>query len=272
MRISAVTTFNQSGLNLYGQKMIDSFCQNWPSEVALYVYAEDCNPIIHDPSRIIVLDCKGIAGLTAFKSRWGDQPWANGDASADPVRRNNRDKGKGFRWDAIRFSHKVYSICACAQLTDVEILLWMDADMICHSPIRIEAIQQLIPENVDLCYLGREGKFSECGLYALNTTSIRCQRFLEDFQEQYDDAENGIFTLYEWHDSFVFDYVRSRHPDLVQLNWSQGIIKGEGHPLINSQWGAWLDHLKGPRKLLGKSKKKDLRTHRSEEYWQNLKQ
>jgi hypothetical protein len=33
--------------------------------------------------------------------------------------------------------------------------------------------------------------------------------FLKRFQEFYDDADNGIFTLDEWHDSFVFDAVRN---------------------------------------------------------------
>ena len=53
------------------------------------------------------------------------------------------------------------------------------------------------------------------------------------------------------------------------LNWGQGIIRGEGHPLINSVWGAYLDHLKGGRKQLGKSKPSDLRITRTEEYWKD---
>jgi hypothetical protein len=37
--------------------------------------------------------------------------------------------------------------------------------------------------------------------------------------------------------------------------------------LINSEWGAWLDHLKGGRKNLGRSKREDLKVHRTEAYW-----
>jgi hypothetical protein len=83
----------------------------------------------------------------------------------------------------------------------------------------------------------------------------------------YDDAETGIFRLVEWHDSFVFDAVRNNHK-LNQHDWSSHLITGEGHPLINSEWGAYLDHLKGDRKTLGKSKTKDLKIQRSESYWQ----
>jgi len=84
----------------------------------------------------------------------------------------------------------------------------------------------------------------------------------------YDDAEHGIFTLAEWHDSFVFDAVRIKfRTQMKELNWSANIIKGEGHPLINSEWGAYLDHLKGDRKDLGRSKSTDLKVKRAERYW-----
>jgi hypothetical protein len=124
------------------------------------------------------------------------------------------------------------------------------------------------PTNIDLGYLGREGKYSECGLYSMNLRSPIVQNFLREFQRMYDDAEHGIFTLEEWHDSFVFDAVRTKFRNqLKENNWSSGIVKGEGHPLINSAWGAYLDHLKGDRKTLGRSKDKDLKVKRAESYW-----
>jgi hypothetical protein len=82
----------------------------------------------------------------------------------------------------------------------------------------------------------------------------------------YDDAENGIFKQDEWHDSFIFDVVR-KQTVLNELDWSEHLIKGEGHPLINSEWGAYLDHLKGARKNIGKSKSTDLLIPRTEAYW-----
>jgi hypothetical protein len=43
---------------------------------------------------------------------------------------------------------------------------------------------------------------------------------LKEFQRMYDDAENGIFRLAEWHDSFVFDAVRAKFPQMKQLDWA----------------------------------------------------
>jgi hypothetical protein len=143
----------------------------------------------------------------------------------------------------------------------------MDADTICHSPITMEEIERLCPPGKDLCFLGRKGKYTECGLYAMNLKSDKVRKFLAKFQRYYDDAENGIFTLSEWHDSFVFDVVRKQF-DLNELDWSSNLIAGEGHPLINSDWGAYLDHLKGARKFESRSKLSDLKVPRTEAYWQ----
>ncbi len=233
------------------------------------MYPEKCNPRISDHSRITLTDVDtGVLDLKAFKEKWKNVPHANGDISSFPRLAARKDSHKPFKWDAVRFAHKVYSIFHCAKNTDADVLIWMDADTICHSPITINDLERMIPVDADICYLGREGKYTECGLYSMNLKSNQTQMFLMEFQRMYDHAEAGIFTLDEWHDSFVFDAVKDRMPFLKKHNWSKGIIKGEGHPLINSEWGAWLDHLKGDRKTQGRSNLKDLKIKRTEKYWQ----
>lgn len=277
MNISVVTTFNEAGLKQYGQRMLDTFAKNWPKDIKLYVYAEKCVPRIADHDQIILKDLDSVQELINFKNQWKGVPKANGDVSNDPVRSKRKDAGKGFKWHAIRFAHKVYAIFDCARIADTDILVWMDGDTVCHSPVTMNNIKTLIPEGIDLGFLGREGKYSECGLYSLDLRSPVIQNFLREFQRMYDDAEHGIFTLAEWHDSFVFDAVRTKfRGSIKELNWSSqlgdlrarpGNSKGEGHPLINSQWGAYLDHLKGDRKDIGRSKQEDLKVIRTETYW-----
>ena len=69
---------------------------------------------------------------------------------------------------------------------------------------------------------------------------------------------------------------RLEQEGLVTHSWSQHLVDlrphprnslGEGHPLINSEWGAYLDHLKGGRKAQGRSKDRDLLVPRTEAYW-----
>jgi hypothetical protein len=267
-KFAVVTTFHENGLKTYAQRMIDTFLETWPKEVTLYLYPENCNPKVKDHSRIVLTDSgTGVPELSAFKEQWNNVPYANGDISTFPRLAHHKYKNKPFRWEAVRFAHKVYAIFHCAKATDADVLIWMDADTVCHSPITLEKINQLIPEKADLCYLGREKKYSECGLYSMNLRTEQTKMFLMEFQRMYDSAEAGIFLLDEWHDSFVFDAVRKKFPYLKQHNWSEGIIKGEGHPLINSDWGAYLDHLKGDRKKTGRSFSGDLKIQRPEKYW-----
>lgn len=265
MKISVVTTFHKAGYEKYGKRMIQTFLQNWPKDIELHVYAEDCQ-VDETADNLKVYDLHTVSPeLVAFKARWKGIPKANGDVSDDPVRSKRKDAGKGFKWDAVRFAHKVYAIFHCAKVCNSDVLFWMDADTVCHSPITKEQIEKFCQPTVDLGFLGRQGKYTECGLYSINLKSDLGQLFLTRFQEFYD--QDVIFKFEEWHDSFIFDEVRHTM-QLREYNWSSGIIQGEGHPLINSEWGAYLDHLKGGRKDQGRSHNKDLKVKRTEAYWQ----
>lgn len=280
MKYAVVTTFHEQGLREYGQRMIETFCTNWPEEILLHVYPENCNPVIKNHKHVALTDLNSVQELKNFKEKWKNVPKANGDVSSDPIRSRRKDAGKGFKWHAVRFAHKVYAIFDCARKTEADFLIWMDADTVCHSPITIADVDRMVRDDSELCYLGRKGKYSECGLYSMNLRSKNVRNFLAEFQRYYDEAEAGIFTLEEWHDSYVFDAVRRKFPKMRQTDWAShlhdirprpGMSTGEGHPLINSDWGAWLDHLKGGRKTLGRSKREDLKILRKEPYWQQFR-
>jgi hypothetical protein len=262
MKYTVVTTFNADGYKTYGRRMIQTFLQTWPKDILLKVYAEGCQ-VTETAPNLQVLDLEAVsADLVTFKNKWRNVPKANGDIGPGSER-------KAFKWQAVRFAHKVYAIFHAAKHCTTDWLIWMDADMVCHSPISVQRIAEFFPDDRDLCYAGRSNKFTECGLYGMNLRREPVQKFLTEFQRMYDDAERGIFTLSEWHDSYVFDAVRKRF-QLVELDWSSHLVTGEGHPFVNSTWGRYLDHLKCDRKSLGRSKQKDLKTVRTEEYWQTF--
>jgi hypothetical protein len=149
MKIAVVTTFHEAGLKKYAQKMIDGFCENWPEEITLHIYPEKCNPIVRNHNHVTLFSLDDVQELTAFKNRWKDVPKANGDISGDPVRGGRKDAKKEFKWHAVRFAHKVYAIFHCARTTDADILLWMDADMVCHSAITREKVLELCSPSFD---------------------------------------------------------------------------------------------------------------------------
>ena len=94
MKYSVVTTFNQAGYKQYGQRMIQTFLKNWPQEVLLIVYAEDCD-VGETAPNLEVRDIATVESLTQFKLQWHDVPKANGNVQDDPVRSKRKDAGKG---------------------------------------------------------------------------------------------------------------------------------------------------------------------------------
>ena len=275
-QITVVTTFHQEGLDLYGQRFLDSFAERVDKHIKLLVYAEDCNPSNPDSNQITILDQKDVLPkLNTFKERWKNVPKANGKCPW-PARRP-RDHHKEFKWDAVRFANKVYAVFdACERSTDW--CVWMDADMYVHNNWSHKEFSKLLPNKSWITYVGR-GKGSatwpECGFYGMNLNHPVCHEFLKEFERMYEDADNGIFTLEEWHDSFVFGHLLNKmkrdFPTVTDYT-ANTILQtaktgGGGHPLINTVLGSYIDHLKGDRKNLKKSKKSDITVLRTEEYW-----
>ena len=268
MSYTIVTTFHGPGYQEYAKRMLQTWKATWPQEVQMLVYAEDCSVEETAPNLVVMDSHSTLPALVAFKQKWSTVPLAIGQYPLGPADHKGKQPGIGFKWDAVRFANKIYAVCHAAQIADSDWLIWLDADSVCHSPITQTDLARLCPPTKDLCYLGRAGKYSECGLYAMNLRSRNVHLFLKRFQAMYDHAENGIFKQSEWHDSYIWDAVKASIPELKLLNWSEGLIQGEGHPLINSEWGKYLDHLKGKRKTYGRSHPGDLKTRRTESYWQ----
>jgi hypothetical protein len=83
MKFSVVTTFNSTGYQSYGKRMIETFAQNWPGNVDLLVYTEGCNIESTTPN-VKVFDLEQASpALVTFKNTWRGIPKANGDVSLD---------------------------------------------------------------------------------------------------------------------------------------------------------------------------------------------
>lgn len=277
-KITVVTTFHKKGLETYGQRFIDSFEKNVDKKIKMVAYAEDCNPSNPDPNQIQILEQKtALPELVAFKEKWKDDPKANGIPPDDIKKKRPRDHHKAFKWDAVRFSNKVYSVFDVCN-TDTDWCVWMDADSFIHSKWDYDSFAKLLPDDKWITYVGRGAgsqTWPECGFYGLNLKNETCKIFIKDFKKMYDDAENGIFKLEEWHDSYVFGHVldKLKKSNTNFLDYSADLYMktaksgGGGHPLINTVLGQWMDHMKGERKSTGRSLKSDIITHRAESYW-----
>ena len=274
--ITVVTTFHKAGLDLYGQRFIDSFAARVDKQIKLTVYAEDCEPSNPDSTQITVLDQRqALPKLLAFKDRWRDVPKANG-TPPDEIKQRRKDWNKAFKWHAVRFANKVYAVFDSCEKNANQWVVWMDADSFIHSDWSYDDFKQLLPDDKYITYVGRgrgSQTWPECGFYGINLNHSVAHNFIQDFEQMYQDADNGIFTLEEWHDSYVFGEILKRYTDFPSYDYSaemylqEAKTGGGGHPLINTQLGKYMDHMKGDRKQDGHSKRSDLKIKREESYW-----
>jgi len=274
--ITVVTTFHQQGLEKYGERFLNSFSDRVDKKIKLWVYAENCNPDNPDSNQIMILDAvQQLPKLQRFKSRWAGVPTANGLCPC-PERRP-QDYHKSFKWDAVRFANKTYAVFdACERNNNW--VVWMDADTFVHSDWSYDQFKELLPDTSWITYVGRGSRthsWPECGFYGLNLNNIVCREFLSEFESYYEQAEYKMFVQEEWHDSYIFGLILNQFkktaPNVIdytsEIALTGARTGGGGHPLINSKLGAWIDHLKGDRKELGRSKTKDISVVRNESYW-----
>ena len=278
-QITVVTTFHKPGLELYGQRFLDSWAQHVHPDIKLKVYTEKCTPVNPDEDSISIIPAEHVLEkLNYFKETWKSVPKANGIPPENIKAKRPRDWHKKFKWDAIRFANKTYAVFDAATKAD-DWLVWMDADTVVHSYWDHKDFSDLLPDDKWLTYVGR-GKGSqtwpECGFYGMNLKDPVCKDFLREFERVYEDADNGIFLMEEWHDSYVFGEILSRmrqqHPNVLDYSehmyLKEAKTGGGSHPLINTELGRWIDHMKGDRKKQGKSKASDIMvSNRTENYW-----
>jgi len=246
VKFLAVSTFNRDGLELYGRRMLRSFHQNWPSDVAMRVYSEGWDWL--DAFGPAVVDLASASPwLTAFKARNADRRFSD------------------FRWDGVRFSHKVAAVCHAARHTDADVLIWLDGDIFTHAPLTIADLEALAPVGDEwISWLDRKAMYPECGFYMLNCRHENHLRFVEAFEAMY--VDDALYSLAEYHDSFVLQQVVQREGAGAKSLSGDGRLTS--HPLVNGPLGQWFDHLKGPRKREGRSRPGDLKVQRQEGYWQ----
>ena len=275
MKLAVVTTFPPNRWTAYAKRMIESHINFWPDDVFLYAYYEKQKPNI-DHEKIIFVDIEKVnPDLVKFKERHRNDPVANGEVREIPggVRRNPKagqnEKGKGsYLWDAVRFSHKTFAVDHAIKNTGADYILWLDADTFTFRPITKDFVIGLLPKNKLVNFLGRGNKYPECGWVCYNTKHPKIKEFMKYWTDMY--LNDTIFKELEWHDSYLFWQCLKR----IAPNDGVDIGKGAGvkghHVFINSVLGGYIDHMKGKRKVLGKSSKSDLRSERKEEYWKNV--
>ena len=248
--IAAVTTFNGRGYTKYGRRFLQTFERHWPREVKLYVYAEGCRPVSKRAEIRDLLSC--CPGLRQFKQDHGHL------------------RSRDFRFDAVRFAHKVFAVAHAARTVDADKLFWVDADIVTFDDIPLAFLESCLPPGYYTSCLLRAGVHSECGFMGFDLRHPAHLDFMKAWERWY--TSGRLFNLPEWHDCIVYDTVRQRLEKVgrIRTHNLSGSYTWVWHPFINSRLGRFMDHLKGKRKIRGRSGAGDLVVARSEPYWRRV--
>ena len=173
------------------------------------------------------------------------------------VERNKHKPVRGFKYDAVRFCYKPYSIAQSVEdyaHKEYERILWIDADTVFLEPVD----EKWIDHNLDkigsvMTYMGRHNYYSETGLLLFNLRTPHTKDYILDVKHLYDS--NTLYALDEQHDSFIWDHVRTQYEQKGYKFNDVGITehKVPGGHIQAYRFGDVMDHTKGKRKAQGYS-------------------
>ncbi len=248
--VTVVTSFNADGYEQYGRRMVETFDELWPKEARLLVYYQGEFARRHS-QRITWIDLDKTADINTFKKKFGNFNQANGIMIT---------KGSGnslvavhdYRYDAIRFCHKVFSILDSMNHSGRRYLVWIDGDTFTKVVPTESWLKGLLPENGKFhTYIKRRNDCSEAGFLAYDVTHVLCPAYFTKLHGLW--MSGDIFAHREWHDSFIFDRLRETYAEEAFRSISVG-GSGTVHPFVNCSLGLVMDHVKGPvRKITGTS-------------------
>lgn len=229
LTFDAVTTYADAHWESHAKRCVETFRQYWQG-ISLRTVTD------------AQLEC-GSEWLPEFKVRHRHRPTHN------------------YRFDAVRFAHKVAAIEQAFRIGSADVLIWIDADCVTHAPVDAEWLSSLIGD-ADLAILTRTKKYTETGFVMIRRSQEGAELVKAMIRLYQTDR---LFELPEWHDCEALDYCRKvLGTRSVSLS---GNAEDTGHPLVNGPLGERLDHLKGKRKAMGKSPKSDIKRQRQEAYW-----
>ena len=262
MSIAFISSMNKKIYDNYGKRFLNEFANFASPNLKLYIIFEGDFPeeILHIASNILTIKLMSKEHHRFLKF-FGSLQEANG-IKIKIFEENGEKKlnvRNDYRFNAIKFSFKPFAIYESLKYIpqDLEYLIWTDADLRCNKKFSHEDLVKFLPHHEILSYLGRKNMYSECGFLGFNLKNSNTRKYIQTVIDIYNSGE--IFSLDEWHDSWIWDYVRL---EFEKNGLSFLDISGDGHDTehvyINSGLGEYFDHLKGPiRKKTGQSFSED---------------
>ncbi len=262
--INFITSFNKELFNSYAYRFLETFEKYAPNDCSLIVmYEGNLSELSLPKFQKINLIKFSSDSHNKFLKFFGNLKEARGYKIIEKKTvylGNQLEIINDFRYDAIRFSFKIFVLNeAIKYIRSNAYITWIDSDVVCLKSFQCADLLRFMPDKSELMsYLGRTrfpqpNPYSECGFLGFNQSHPNLLNFLSRVEEVYVSGE--IFSLLEWHDSWVWDHVRNEFEEMnIKFKNLSSMIMESHHPFVNCGLGEYFDHLKGPeRKKLGRS-------------------
>lgn len=210
MSYTLVTTFSNKGYEVYGQAFLDSFVEHGDGLQCLVYHESQGNVDVHPRLEWRNLDWD--RDREKFIQDWGKDP----DKVGTPQKPNGQ---------AIRFCHKVFALTDAVKHCKTDWLIWVDADVTFHAPIKPE-LEHICLDGTLLAFLGRvSAPYTECGFVAYKVSANPVKQLLNDMRHYYTSGDMFLRPKTDWHDSKCFDVCRAASgiPEHKQHNLSEGL-------------------------------------------------
>ena len=228
--MKAVTTFSKQNYDDYARKLLES-AKLWPDTLIAYVEEP-----LKDYENVEYRDFWGIE--LPGKVKIADY--------LKEIKKMGLDGGDPYDYnkDVYKFCRKVFVQYDFLKNLK-ERAFWLDADIQIKKPIQIDFLNSLF-DGWPICYLGRNGFYSECSFVGFDMSKKEMVQFLADYTSLF---TTGVITnLKWWHDCAAFDFARQKH-SYFGSNLSKFYEPGRGlHVFPDSVLGEYMTHNKGQRK------------------------
>ena len=233
--VTIVSSWNAAGASLYGDRFIRQFADSWSFEVRCILYLEGLSAVSPKmPSNMLARPFE-TTGWPEFGTQLKTRRFAGFKTDDGEVYQ--------YRWDAVKFSKKVFALAHAADTIDDDLVIWLDGDTVVRPGKFVDADWlRGICQGAHINYLGRERPHSETSFMSFDRAASKT--FPAEMRAVYSTMIFADSSL-GWTDSDVFD--ATRHGSFFQFrNLTLG--KPTGAVFERSRLGERLEHLKGARK------------------------
>ena len=263
-----ITSMNKDLFYKFGRDNIKSLSDNLDKDFRLNVFFEgdvfnELKELENENVRIVKFES---SDWQTFFRKFGHLKEANGykfEESISGKEINLKIYGPDFRWNAVKFSFKIFSVILASEMKDISNkFFWLDADVNCLKKTSVKDIEKFLPLDDELMtYLGRDSfpadyPHTETGFLGFNKLHKSFHLYMNTLKNFYVTGE--FFTLPRLHDCLIYDTAREIfETSKVKFRCLSGQYKSAEHPFIYCGLGEFFDHLKGPeRKSQGFSKER----------------